>query len=769
MAVQKNFTIRNGIEVNNNLLVADSVLNRVGVGSTTPKYTFEVIGGIGATHINILGISTALTEFNVGTGGTVITSLNTGLTGFGTHSPAYIVDIRSPVSTGQTALYVQGDLRTTGNLSANEFYAINTNLIGIATIQNLLVSGVSTVGFITASNLRVSGVSTVGFITASNLYVSGVGTFLSSGLKIRNPANTFEYGITAAAITANRTLTLPLITGTDTLATLGLSQTFSAAQTFSSTLTASGTITLSGSATGTHVFGSSQTSGTITLGGASGTGAITVGLATTSQTLNLATGVSGVGTTKTINFGTAGATGSFTQINIGSTAGVGTVLVNTGTRLGIGSAIPRAALDVVGDGRVSGVVTATTFIGALTGTATTATAAGYASTSGISTVAQGLTGTPNINVGIVTATSYNGSGTNLTGIVTSIVAGTNISISGSTGEVTISASGVGGGGTSSQWVTTAVGIHTISNVGIGTTNPTSKLTVQGDALVVGIVTSNGYNATTGNDYEINNISVLTSTTLGSGVVNSSLTSVGTLTRLAVTGISTLGVTTTTNLTTQNINNSGITTTNSLNIGATQVISSARQLQNIASLDATTTATIESAIANAPNTFTNLQITGISTFTNGPVLVGTATSTGTASQTLQVTGGAYVSGNVGIGTTISLSPLQVERFGTKTGFGTFSASSGIATDIDTFTISSTNFITAEYTVHIGYGTYIQAQKVLIMQNGTTAYSQEYGIMYDPSLIVSIGATISGGVCKLQVTPETGISGLTTYRFVRGALL
>ena len=54
---------------------------------------------------------------------------------------------------------------------------------------------------------------------------------------------------------------------------------------------------------------------------------------------------------------------------------------------------------------------------------------------------------------------------------------------------------------------------------------------------------------------------------------------------------------------------------SLEVGGSQVISSARQLQNIASLDSTTTATIESAIANAPNTFTDLQITGIATFKN----------------------------------------------------------------------------------------------------------------------------------------------------------
>ena len=110
---------------------------------------------------------------------------------------------------------------------------------------------------------------------------------------------------------------------------------------------------------------------------------------------------------------------------------------------------------------VTGVVTATTFVGALTGTATTA---------------QGLTGTPNLSVGVVTATSFSGSGTNLTGIVTSIIAGTNVTISGSTGQVTINASGGGG---SSQWVTTDVGIHTLSNVGIGTTNPTSALTVVG--------------------------------------------------------------------------------------------------------------------------------------------------------------------------------------------------------------------------------------------------------------------------------------------------
>jgi hypothetical protein len=56
--------------------------------------------------------------------------------------------------------------------------------------------------------------------------------------------------------------------------------------------------------------------------------------------------------------------------------------------------------------------------------------------------------------------------------------------------------------------------------------------------------------------------------------------------------------------------------------------------------------------------TQLQVTGVSTFTNGPILVGTATSTGTASQPLQVTGGAYVSGNLGVGVTNPSQKLHV---------------------------------------------------------------------------------------------------------------
>jgi len=189
MAVQKNFIIRNGLEVSNNLLVADTASDRVGIGTSNPKSTFEVIGGIGATNINILGISTVLTEFNVGSGGTVITSLNTGLTGFGTVTPAYIVDIRSPVSTGQTALYVQGDVRVTGDLYADDIS------FDQATISSLEVTGIGIVTNLSGSNLNYSGISTLGSVIISSgiiTAISGVVTYYGDGqyLNLGNNSST---------------------------------------------------------------------------------------------------------------------------------------------------------------------------------------------------------------------------------------------------------------------------------------------------------------------------------------------------------------------------------------------------------------------------------------------------------------------------------------------------------------------------------------------------------------------------------------------------
>ena len=60
MAVDKNFVVKNGIEVNSNLIFADANTKRVGIGSTGElRFTLDVRGGIAATDGNFSGIITA--------------------------------------------------------------------------------------------------------------------------------------------------------------------------------------------------------------------------------------------------------------------------------------------------------------------------------------------------------------------------------------------------------------------------------------------------------------------------------------------------------------------------------------------------------------------------------------------------------------------------------------------------------------------------------------------------------------------------------------
>jgi len=55
--------------------------------------------------------------------------------------------------------------------------------------------------------------------TGSGALVFGTSPTFKTSLIVRNPADTFGYTLTPAAIAANRTLNLPLLTGTDTLVT----------------------------------------------------------------------------------------------------------------------------------------------------------------------------------------------------------------------------------------------------------------------------------------------------------------------------------------------------------------------------------------------------------------------------------------------------------------------------------------------------------------------------------------------------------------------
>ena len=184
MAVNKNFVVKNGLEVATDVILANAVTKNVGIGSTTPEFTLDVRGGIGATDISISGFATVARDLQVGTSGSVFyVSNSTNNVGVGTSVPnaAYTLDVRSPVSTGQTALYVYGDMRVTGDLNLDDITLDDASIQNLTVTDTLVVTGLSTFSSNVDINagLDVVGLSTfVGFSTFND-YV-----FIQDGLNV---------------------------------------------------------------------------------------------------------------------------------------------------------------------------------------------------------------------------------------------------------------------------------------------------------------------------------------------------------------------------------------------------------------------------------------------------------------------------------------------------------------------------------------------------------------------------------------------------------
>ena len=179
MAVNKNFVVKNGLEVSTDLIIADADTSKVGILTTSPEYALHVNGGIGVTDSMVSGISTVAENFHVGLAGTVFSVdavTGIGSVGVGTASPAYLLDVRSPVSTGQTALYVQGDVRITGDLSVDDITFDDATLEDITVTKNVnlnTISGITTIGGYLDINNDVD--------LTGNFQVSGITTLASSG------------------------------------------------------------------------------------------------------------------------------------------------------------------------------------------------------------------------------------------------------------------------------------------------------------------------------------------------------------------------------------------------------------------------------------------------------------------------------------------------------------------------------------------------------------------------------------------------------------
>jgi hypothetical protein len=200
-----------------------------------------------------------------------------------------------------------------------------------------------------------------------------------------------------------------------------------------------------------------------------------------------------------------------------------------------------------------------------------------------------------------------------------------------------------------------------SSIGIGTTNPTSALTVSGNVLVVGVSTfKNTVEVATGKSISFGDAGVgdLKLYTDGSNsYINQKNTDKliidagGNKRVLEITDLQE-------SLTMAKFTGHG---------GSVELYYNNSKKIETSGLGVTVTGVTST---------TYLYATGISTFIDGPVFIGSAVTTGTALQRLQVTGGGYFSGSVGIGITTPTSALTVVGSGTSTsqlyvvGFSTF---------------------------------------------------------------------------------------------------
>ena len=57
MAINKNFVVKNGLEVGDQLIHADDTTAKVGIGSTQPNVELDVRGGIAATNTTVSGVA----------------------------------------------------------------------------------------------------------------------------------------------------------------------------------------------------------------------------------------------------------------------------------------------------------------------------------------------------------------------------------------------------------------------------------------------------------------------------------------------------------------------------------------------------------------------------------------------------------------------------------------------------------------------------------------------------------------------------------------
>ena len=416
-------------------------------------------------------------------------------------------------------------------------------------------------------------------------------------------------------------------------------------------------------------------------------------------------------------------------------------------KIGIGTTNPGTILDVAGDVNVSGTLTATTF--------------------------------GNINTGIITASSFVGDGSQITGVIgvgsgfviqnngsplgmaATVNFSSNLTAQYSTGIATISSPDT------NYWSNTNAGINTTASVGIGTTNPTTALTVSGivsATTFAGNITGTGATFTSITGALTGNVTGTASTAqsltgtpnITVGITTATSAIVGSAVTISESGVNVVGVVTATS----SIVGSAVTISES-GVNVTGIVSATSlKSSDSLSIDATNnvnirTATNEDAIVAAASSSVKVYFDGSEKFetTNtGAVVTGILTATSFSGD------GSALTGISGVSTAdVRTSTLNVVGVSTL-GIASISAS-GIVTTTDSVGI---------LTYH-GDVSNAAHQRWYLGANGSSDYTFVGSGMtftrHDPTLYVARGSVVefvnNMGAHPFQIQLQYQNTGGTAY--------
>ena len=253
MAVNKNFVVKNGLEVGSRLIVADAQDLHVGLGTTAPLTRLDVRGDVrfaddGGTvnTVDIAGITTFRKDVVIGVGASVAKfDIDSGNLGIHSSSPRFALDVKAGAGDTLAALF-QNDIYAPNVVASggliNYVVAIaattgTLGVTGIATANQLAVSGVTTLAQnggitttggdlyvggdlfvkddvvydeVTGRNINISGVGTIAVIHGDGSNITGLATGLNAAIGISSGTSFIGAGVTVLDFgTAGTTVSTP--------------------------------------------------------------------------------------------------------------------------------------------------------------------------------------------------------------------------------------------------------------------------------------------------------------------------------------------------------------------------------------------------------------------------------------------------------------------------------------------------------------------------------------------------------------------------------